>query len=107
MAYALGLGRGRPRPAALVALSGFIPSVEGFELDLEGELPPAAIGHGLYDPVIEVTWGRRARATLEAAGARVIYRESPLPHAIDPTFVRELASWLPAAVRDAPARSPR
>jgi phospholipase/carboxylesterase len=35
MTYALGLGRGRPRPAALVALSGFVPTVEGFELDLE------------------------------------------------------------------------
>ena len=34
MSYALGLARGRPRPAALIALSGFIPSVEGFELAL-------------------------------------------------------------------------
>ena len=32
MTYALGLGAGRPRPAGLIALSGFIPSVEGFEL---------------------------------------------------------------------------
>src|SRR3954452_16339491 len=32
MAYALGLGAGRARPAALVALSGFIPTVEGFSL---------------------------------------------------------------------------
>src|SRR5918998_6969581 len=52
MSYALGLGAGRPRPAALVALSGFIPTVEGFELDLDGELPPVAIGHGTWDPVI-------------------------------------------------------
>src|SRR5207244_154753 len=27
--YALGLARGRPRPAGLLALSGFIPTVEG------------------------------------------------------------------------------
>ena len=34
MAHALGLGAGRPRPAGIVALSGFIPVVEGFEPDL-------------------------------------------------------------------------
>ena len=39
MTYALGLGDGRPRPAALVALSGFMPTVPGFELDLEPPLP--------------------------------------------------------------------
>ena len=54
MSYALGLGAGRPRPAGIVALSGFVPSVEGFELDLERPLPPIAIGHGSSDPVIGV-----------------------------------------------------
>jgi phospholipase/carboxylesterase len=104
MSYALGLGRGRPRPAALVALSGFIPTVEGFELDLEAPLPPLAIGHGTYDPVIEVSFGRRARDTLEAAGADVTYRESPLPHAIDPRFAEELAPWIDGVLAAAQAR---
>ena len=31
MTYALGLGAGRPRPAGLIALSGFMPTVAGFE----------------------------------------------------------------------------
>ena len=107
MTYALGLGRGRPRPAALVALSGFIPTVEGFELGLDGELPPVAIGHGAHDPVIGVEWGRRARARLKAAGADVTYRESPLPHAIDPAFLRELAAWLPGVLGRAPVPGER
>jgi hypothetical protein len=25
----------------------------------------------------------------------VLYREYPLPHAIDPTVLREIAAWLP------------
>ena len=103
MSYALGLGRGRPRPAALIAFSGFIPTVPGFELDLDGDLPPVAIGHGTYDPIIGVEWGRRAKETLEAAGAAVTYRESPLPHTIDPRFAAELAGWIPQALE--PARS--
>jgi phospholipase/carboxylesterase len=98
MTYALGLGRGRPLPAALIALSGFIPTVEGFELDLDRPQPPVAIGHGVFDPVISVEWGRRARALLEQVGASVLYREYPLPHAVDPRFVAELAPWIAAAV---------
>ena len=94
MSYALALGAGRPRPAALVALSGFIPTVGGFELDLEPPLPPVAIGHGTLDAVIPVEWGRRARTTLEEAGAAVLYREYPLPHAVDPRFLDELAPWI-------------
>ena len=95
MSYALGLGEGRPRPAGLIALSSFIPTVEGFELDLTPPLPPVAIGHGTLDNVIGVEWGRRARALLEGAGAEVLYRETPMFHQIDPEFVREIADWLP------------
>ena len=98
MTYALGLGGGRPRPAALVALSGFIPTVEGFELDLELPLPPVAIGHGTYDPVISVEWSRRAKQLLEESGAEVLYREYPLPHAIDPAFLGELGQWIASAL---------
>jgi phospholipase/carboxylesterase len=98
MTYALGLGRGRPLPAALVALSGFIPTVAGFELDLERPLPPVAIGHGTFDPVISVEWSRRARQTLESVGAEVLYREYPLPHAVDPGFLAELAPWIAASL---------
>ena len=94
MTYALGLGEGRPRPAALVALSGFMPTVPGFELSLEPPLPPAAIGHGTYDPVISVEFSRQARELLEAAGGEVLYREYPLPHAVDPGFLAELAPWV-------------
>jgi phospholipase/carboxylesterase len=93
MAYAFALGQGRPRPAALIALSGFVPTVDGFELDLS-EIPPVAIGHGTNDPIISVEFGRRARQLLEEAGASVLYREYPLPHAIDPTFLIELRAWL-------------
>jgi phospholipase/carboxylesterase len=98
MTYALGLRSGRPRPAAMIALSGFMPTVEGFELDLSQPLPPFAIGHGTLDPVISVEFGRAARDRLVAAGADVTYRESPIPHAIDPSFARELPAWIKSNV---------
>jgi phospholipase/carboxylesterase len=109
MSYALGLGPGRPRPAGIMALSGFLPTVEGFELDLAKAAGlPVAIGHGTDDPVISVEFGRDARDRLVEAGAQVTYRESPMPHTIDPRFLRELQqTWLPetiasAAPEDAP-----
>jgi len=72
-----------------------MPTVPGFELDLEPPFPQIAIGHGTRDPVIGVEWGRAARETLTRAGADVLYREYPLPHAVDPSFLDELATWLP------------
>jgi phospholipase/carboxylesterase len=104
MAYALGLGDGRPRPAAVIALSGFVPTVEAFSLDLERPpRPPVAIGHGVLDRVISVEWGRRARRLLEGAGLDVLYREYPLPHAVDPSFVAELSVWMGSALARARA----
>ena len=94
MAYSLGLGAGRPRPEALVVFSSFVATVAGFELDVSAPLPPIAIGHGTFDPVVGVEWGRRARALLESAGAEVLYSETPMAHQIDPAFVRDVTSWL-------------
>lgn len=95
MSYALAFGPGRPRPAGVLGLSGFIPIVDGFEFDLSGlDGYPVAIGHGIYDPVIEVGFGRSAKERLEEAGAEVTYRESPMPHTIDPTYLPELRGWL-------------
>jgi phospholipase/carboxylesterase len=96
MAYSLGLGPDRPRPAGIMALSSFLPTVDGFELGDPAGLP-VAIGHGTYDPVIPVEFGRDARDRLTEAGAEVTYRESPMPHAIDPGFLRELPDWVSAA----------
>ena len=95
MSYALGLVEGRPAPAGILALSGFMPTVEGFPLDLAGrDGLPVAIGHGTHDPIIGVDWSRQARDRLEAAGAAVTYRETPMGHSIDPAFVPALAGWL-------------
>jgi phospholipase/carboxylesterase len=95
MSYALTLGPDRPRPAALIPFSGFIPNVEGFELDMaRAEDLPVSIGHGTYDPVISVEFGREARDRLVEAGANVEYRESPMAHSIDPEWLYEVRDRL-------------
>lgn len=95
MSFALGLGRGRPAPAGILGLSGFVPTVAGFELELESRRGlPVAIAHGTQDPVIGIEWAHDAKHRLEGAGADVLYRESPVGHSIDPRLVPELREWL-------------
>lgn len=102
MAYALALAAGRPSPAGLLAISGFIPETDGFELDLERPGLPIAIAHGTLDPIIGVQFARAARQRLEAAGNRLLYREAPVAHGIDPRVLPELREWLRAAIELAP-----
>jgi phospholipase/carboxylesterase len=97
MTHALGEGADRPRPAGLITLSGFIPTVDGWEMgDVTGL--PVAIGHGTYDPVIGVQFGRSARERLEQAGAEVTFHESPMAHSVDPAYLDELRGWVSARV---------
>jgi phospholipase/carboxylesterase len=101
MSYAWALGPGRPRAAGVIALSGFIPTVPGWEPNLDPPLPRFAIGHGTHDPVIPVDFGRTARDTIERAGADVTYAEYPLPHTVDPAFLQSLRGWLNETVGQA------
>jgi phospholipase/carboxylesterase len=97
MAWALGIGPGRPRPAGILAMSGALPSVPGFVLQLDGLGGlPVAITHGTQDPLVAVQRGQDARDRAVAAGADVVYRETDVPHIIDPRVVPGLVSWLDA-----------
>ncbi len=93
--YALGLGAGRPRPAGILALSGFVPTVPGWTPEVPAGLP-VFVGHGDRDPVISVDFARSARELLEAGAAEVTYRESPMAHTIDPRMLPDVQRWLAA-----------
>lgn len=95
MSYALGLDGRRPVPGAILAFSGFLPTVEGWQADLRARRGlPVFIAHGRRDPVIEVGFARRARDLLEAAGLRVSYRESDAGHHLDPADIPAASAWL-------------
>jgi phospholipase/carboxylesterase len=95
MAYACGLGQSRPRPAGILALSGFIPEVEGWSPDPElARGLPVFHAHGVADNVIPVEFARKARETLTALGADLTYHETPMGHAIDPRLLPEAEEWV-------------
>jgi phospholipase/carboxylesterase len=96
MSYALGLGGDRPAPAGILALSGFIPTVEGWQPSLEDrkDTTRILIAHGRQDMVIPVTFARRAHELLEQAGFAVDYRESDAAHNVDPGDIARATAWL-------------
>ncbi len=101
MSYALGLSESRPPPAGILALSGFIPIVERFEPHFADRPQlPVALAHGSEDPIISVEFARRDRKTIEDAGLPLLYRESPMGHAIDPEVIPRLGSWIDRCLAD-------
>jgi len=104
MSYSLGLAAERPAPAGILAFSGFVPVVEGWQPDLASrpELP-VFIAHGRQDPVMEVAFARRARALLEAGGLPVSYHESDASHHIDPAHLPAAVDWLDRTLASAPS----
>jgi phospholipase/carboxylesterase len=101
MSYALGLGGGRPVPAGILAFSGFIPTVDGWQPDLASRAElPVFIAHGRRDPVIPVEFARRAHELLDAGGLPVTYLESDVGHEINPADIPAATRWLAAATAD-------
>ena len=95
MSYALGLGTGRPMPAGILAFSGFLPTVEGWQPDLGSRSGmPVFISHGQNDPVIAIGFAHRARQLLQAADLSVEYHELDGGHQIDPRAARSARTWL-------------
>ena len=82
-------------PAGILAFSGFVPTVEGWAPHLVDRTEmPVFIAHGRRDPVIDVTFARRARELLEAGGLEPEYHESDAAHHIDPTQIPLAIAWL-------------
>jgi phospholipase/carboxylesterase len=99
MSYALGLSGDRPPPAGILAFSGFIPEVEGWERSFDDRTATRVfIAHGRNDPVISVEFARRARELLESHGLDVDYGESGAAHNIDPADLRRAIAWLDTTI---------
>jgi phospholipase/carboxylesterase len=103
MSYALALGADRPAPAGILAFSGFIPTVDGWQPQLADRSGVrASIAHGRNDPVISVEFARGARQKLVAAGLDVSYHEFAGGHEIDPSYIPAVRDWLQDVLPDEP-----
>ena len=99
MSYSLGLDPGRPAPAGVLAFSGFVPTVEGWQPELSGRSAMRAfIAHGRNDPVIGVEFAHRARTLLDGAGIEVEYHEGDGTHEIVQAHAAAAITWLQGVV---------
>jgi phospholipase/carboxylesterase len=106
MSYALGLAGDRPAPAGILAFSGFVPTVEGWQPDVASRagVTRAFIAHGRRDPIMSVDFARQAKALLEAGGVELEYHESDAAHHIDPAHVPAAVDWVAATLFSRTAR---
>jgi phospholipase/carboxylesterase len=87
--------------------SGFIPTVEGWRLDLKARRNLRAfIAHGTRDPVIEVQFGRRANELLRSGGLETEYHESDVGHQIDPAYIGDAQRFVADTLASSPEPGP-
>jgi phospholipase/carboxylesterase len=95
MSHALAWSGDRPAVAGVLAFSGFVPTVAGWEPSFADRSSTRAfVAHGDRDPVIGVEFGRAARDLLERGGVDVTYRESAVGHQIDPGSLADATAWV-------------
>ena len=81
--------------AGVIANSGYIP--EGTDLAFQWEKLHGIsffVGHGVYDPVIPVAFGKRAKELLEQAGVEISYHEYDMGHQINEESLYDISRWL-------------
>ncbi|MBJ7347163.1 MAG: hypothetical protein JHC87_01180 [Thermoleophilaceae bacterium] len=95
LSYSMGLASARPTVAGILAFSGFIPTVSGWEADLGAHAGTRVfISHGRNDPILPVDLARQADARLFASQFDVTYVETDAVHNIDFEQVTAAAAWL-------------
>jgi thioredoxin 1 len=96
LAVALGLRASeRAHPAGILAMSTYLATVDGLELDWEGSQDiPVLVQHGTDDPMIPVDRGRELAATLQEHGVPVTFHDYPMGHQVAVESIADAHQWL-------------
>ncbi len=91
----IGLNQPRDR-AGIMAMSTYLPLVEGFEFQLNpaNAATPIFYGHGTQDPVVPLQLAEHTRNELIARGCPVTWHTYPMPHAVHPEEILHIRAWL-------------
>jgi phospholipase/carboxylesterase len=93
MAYALALTR-PDMIRAVAANSGYLPEDTSLSYRWQDlAQTDFFITHGVSDPVIPVTFARRARDVLISSTAKVTYREYPMLHTLGEQALADVLNW--------------
>lgn len=96
-AIALHLGlRFKHQLAGIMALSSYLPFADQLldERAAENQTTPIMIGHGSHDPVVPISLGQLSHERLNALGYPAQWYSYPMPHAVCPEQIVDIARWL-------------
>jgi phospholipase/carboxylesterase len=86
----------RERLAGVMALSTYLPLVEGFpfELNPANASVPIFYAHGTQDPVVPLQLAEHTRNELTARGCSILWHTYPMPHTVHPQEIMHMRAWL-------------
>lgn len=94
MSYALALTKPELMKG-IIANSGYVPEETNLKFEWEKiKGKPFFVAHGRYDPVIPLTFGKRAKELLDKAGAALSYHEYDMAHQISEESLNDVMAWL-------------
>ncbi len=96
-AITLAAGIARETPlAGLVALSTYLPlgAASMAALTDAARRQPLFMAHGMHDPVVPYTGGKRSRDAMRDAGFEVEWRAYPMAHQVSAEEIADLSDWL-------------
>jgi thioredoxin 1 len=82
------------RPAGVLVMSGFLPPIDGFELDWTGDLPPVLMQHGTSDPMVPLERARWTVDQLKSHDVSVQFRTYPMEHTVTQESADDARDWL-------------
>ena len=84
------------RLAGIMALSSYMVLAASFEAERSAanRSTPVFMAHGTFDPVVDPSLGEESRRLMESSGYSVEWRAYPMPHAVCPEEIADIAVWL-------------
>lgn len=95
IALAAGIRRSQPL-AGLIALSTYLPLGQATLAPLTdaARAQPVFMAHGLHDPVVPYSGGKRSRDALRDAGFQVEWNAWPMAHQVCAEEIAALSAWM-------------
>ena len=82
--------------AGIMALSTWLPSGEGMDLEVSAAngTTPIFYGHGTQDPIVPLQLGEQTRNWLTRQGCVISWHTYPMPHSVSMDEIIHLRAWL-------------
>ena len=92
--------RSRQGLGGLLALSTWLALPGAASDDDVDTSIPVFMGHGQFDPMVPIQYGKTAAEQLGAAGFDVEWRDYPMAHAVCPQEIADISRWLQSIFAD-------